>query len=63
MVHDTRIIRAMWAAEPADSLDITEYPTRLYAALALALLFTVLLLPRFGVVVDSTETGTEQLFV
>jgi proton-translocating NADH-quinone oxidoreductase chain N len=58
----TRIVRAMWTEEPADGMEITEYPTGLYAAIALALLFTVLLLPGFGVVIDVAETSAQQLF-
>jgi proton-translocating NADH-quinone oxidoreductase chain N len=55
----SRVVKAMWTEEPADDLEITEYPTGLYAAIALALLFTVLLLPGFGVVLDFAETGAE----
>ena len=54
-----RVVRAMWTERPAEDLDITDYPTGLYAAIALALLFTLLLLPGFGVVVEFAETAAE----
>jgi proton-translocating NADH-quinone oxidoreductase chain N len=58
----SRVVKAMWTEEPADDLEITEYPRGLYAAIALALLATILLLPGFGVLVDVAETGAGQLF-
>ena len=53
----TRIVRAMWVEDPDDSLVIEQYPTGLYAALVLAALLTVLLLPGFGFVVEFAETA------
>ena len=58
----SRVVKAMWTEKPADDLEITEYPRGLYAAIALALLATVLLLPGFGIVVDIAETSAGQLF-
>jgi proton-translocating NADH-quinone oxidoreductase chain N len=57
----SRVVRAMWTEAPADDLEISDYPTGLYAAIALALLVTVLLIPGFGVVVEYAETGAELL--
>ncbi len=55
----SRVVRAMWTEPPADDLDIEEHPTGLYAAIALALLFTVLLAPGFGFVLEFAETGAD----
>ena len=57
----SRVVKAMWTEEPADDLEIADYPTGLYAAIALALLFTVLLLPGFGFVVEFAQTGADLL--
>jgi len=57
----SRVVKAMWTEEPDDDLEITDYPMGLYAAIALALLFTVLLLPGFGFVVEFAQTGAELL--
>ena len=57
----TRVVKAMWTESPDPDLELTEYPTGLYAAIALALLVTVLLLPGFGVLVDFAETAARAL--
>ena len=57
VVYYTRIVKAMWAENPSDDLEIEEYPIGLYAAIALALLVTVLLLPGFGVVIEFAEVA------
>lgn len=57
----TRLVRAMWVEEPDGELEITEYPTGLYAALAVTVLATVLLLPGFGLVVEVAEGAAESL--
>jgi proton-translocating NADH-quinone oxidoreductase chain N len=58
----SRVVKAMWTEEPADDLEISEYPLGLYAAIAVALLFTILLAPGFGFVLEFAETGAQQLF-
>ena len=55
----TRVVRAMWADPPATT--ITDRPTGLYVAIALALLGTVLTLPGFGVVAELAEASAELL--
>jgi NADH:ubiquinone oxidoreductase subunit 2 (subunit N) len=55
----SRVVRAVWTEPPADDLDIEEYPAGLYAAIALALPFTVLLAPGFGFVLEFAETGAD----
>lgn len=55
----TRVVRAMWADPPATT--ITDRPTGLYVATALALLGTVLTLPGFGVVAELAEASAELL--
>ncbi|PSP27268.1 oxidoreductase [Halobacteriales archaeon QH_2_65_14] len=52
LFYYTRVIKAMWVEEPDGALDIESYPTGLYAAIAIAALFTVLLLPGFGFVTE-----------
>jgi proton-translocating NADH-quinone oxidoreductase chain N len=56
-----RILWAIWAEDPGEDLEITEYPLGLYAAIALAALVTVLLLPAFGFVLDAAETAAEMV--
>jgi len=56
-----RILWAIWAEDPREDLEITEYPLGLYAAIALAALVTVLLLPAFGFVVDAAQTAAEMV--
>lgn len=61
LYYYTRIVTAMWVADPAEDLAIEEYPTALYAAIAIAALVTVLLLPGFGVVVEVAQTAAEMV--
>ncbi len=55
----TRIVKAMWVEESDSPIEITRYPTGLYAALAVAALSTVLLLPGFGFVIDFAEAAAQ----
>ncbi|MEF8821228.1 MAG: proton-conducting transporter membrane subunit, partial [Halovenus sp.] len=57
LFYYTGIVKALWVEEPAGELEITQYPTGLYAAIVLAAIMTVLLLPGFGVVVEFAETA------
>ena len=61
LFYYTRIVKALWVEDPAADLELTEYPTGLYAAIALAALLTVLLLPGFGVVIDFAEMASEMV--
>jgi NADH:ubiquinone oxidoreductase subunit 2 (chain N) len=55
----TRLVRAMWAEEPDGEIETSRSPVGLYAALVIALLGTVLLLPGFGLVVDAAGAAAE----
>lgn len=57
----TRLVRAMWVEEPDGEIETSRSPIGLYAALAVALLGTVLLLPGFGLVVDAAEAAAKPL--
>ena len=59
LFYYTRVVKAMWVEEPGDDLEIDSYPVGLYAALALAALMTVLLLPAFGIVVEFANVAAE----
>ncbi|MFP4625047.1 MAG: NADH-quinone oxidoreductase subunit N [Natronomonas sp.] len=45
LFYYSRVVKAMWIEDPADSLEIGGYPTGLYAAIMTAGVVTVLLLP------------------
>ena len=57
LFYYTGIVKALWVEEPDGDLEITKYPTGLYAAIVLAAIMTVLLLPGFGLVVEFAETA------
>jgi len=61
LFYYARMVKAMWIEEPGEEFEIGSHPTGLYAALATAMLFTILLLPGFGVVVDFAEPAAEAL--
>ena len=61
LFYYTRVVKAMWVEEPADDLSIESYPVGLYAAIALAALVTVLLLPGFGIVIEFAETASQMV--
>jgi NADH-quinone oxidoreductase subunit N len=59
LFYYARIVRALWVEEPDADLEITEHPTGLYAAIAVAALVTILLLPGFAVVIEYAEVAAE----
>ncbi|GAB7013401.1 NADH-quinone oxidoreductase subunit N [Halolamina salina] len=60
LYYYSRVVRAMWFEEGEHDLGAT--PTALYAALAIALVGTVLLLPGFGPVIETAQEAATALF-
>jgi proton-translocating NADH-quinone oxidoreductase chain N len=50
LFYYSRVVKAMWIEEPVETRSIERYPTALYAAVMLAAVVTVLLLPGLAVV-------------
>jgi NADH-quinone oxidoreductase subunit N len=61
LYYYSRVVRAMWIEEPDGDLEIEGYPTGLYAAIAIAAVMTVLLLPAFGPVAETANMAAEML--
>jgi NADH-quinone oxidoreductase subunit N len=61
LYYYTRVVRAMWIEEPNGDLEVEGYPTGLYAAIAVAAVMTVLLLPAFGPVAEIANTAASAL--
>jgi NADH-quinone oxidoreductase subunit N len=57
LYYYARVIKAMWVEEPNGNVEIDSYPTGLYAAIALAAVVTVLLLPAFGPVAEAANAA------
>ncbi|WP_053947722.1 NADH-quinone oxidoreductase subunit N [Halolamina sediminis] len=60
LYYYSRVVRAMWFEEGEH--DLAGAPTALYAALAIALIGTVLLLPGFGPVIETAQEAATALF-
>jgi proton-translocating NADH-quinone oxidoreductase chain N len=61
LYYYSRVVRAMWIEEPNGDLEVEGYPTGLYAAIAVAAVMTVLLLPAFGPVAETANMAAEML--
>jgi NADH-quinone oxidoreductase subunit N len=61
LYYYTRVIRAMWIEEPSGDLEVESYPVGLYAAIAIAAVMTVVLLPAFGPVAETANAAAELL--
>ena len=61
LFYYTRIVRALWTEEAASDLELGEYPTGLYLAIAVAALGTLLLIPGFGFVVEYAEIAARMI--
>ena len=61
LFYYTRIVRALWTEEAADDLELGEYPTGLYVAIAVAALGTLLLIPAFGFVIEYAEIAARMI--
>jgi proton-translocating NADH-quinone oxidoreductase chain N len=60
LFYYSRVVRALWFEEGEH--DLGSAPTALYAALAVALVGTVLLLPGFGPVIETAQEAATALF-
>jgi NADH-quinone oxidoreductase subunit N len=60
LYYYSRVVRALWFEEGDHDLDGA--PTALYAALAIALIGTVALLPGFGPVIETAQAAATALF-
>ncbi|WP_181685897.1 NADH-quinone oxidoreductase subunit N [Halorhabdus salina] len=50
LFYYARVVKALWIEEPSQDFEIDTYPVGLYAAIIVAAVVTVLLLPGFGLV-------------
>jgi NADH-quinone oxidoreductase subunit N len=48
LFYYSRVVRAMWIEDPAEGVEVTSYPSTLYAAVIAAAVATVILLPALG---------------
>ena len=63
LYYYSRVVKALWIEEPTGDLDALETkPAGLYAAVIVAGVITVLLLPGFGPVIETAETAAAALF-
>ncbi|APX95675.1 NADH-quinone oxidoreductase subunit N [Natronorubrum daqingense] len=62
LFYYSRLVKALWIEEPATTRDRLAKPTGLYAAIVVAAVMTVVILPGFGPVVDAAlEAATALL--
>ncbi len=63
LFYYSRVVKAMWLDEPNGNLDVIESrPTGLYAAVIVAGVATLLLLPAFGPVIETAEAVAASMF-
>jgi len=61
LYYYSQVLWAIWAESPPADLEITDYPTGLYAALAVAAFVTVFLLPAFGPVAEMAASAADMV--
>jgi NADH-quinone oxidoreductase subunit N len=62
LYYYSRVVKAMWIEEPNGSVEVDSYPTSLYAAVVIAAVATVVLLPAFGLLSPSAVGAATVLF-
>ena len=63
LYYYSRVVKALWLEEPTGNLDaLDSKPTGLYAAVIVAGVITVLLLPGFGPVIETAEAAAAAVF-
>jgi proton-translocating NADH-quinone oxidoreductase chain N len=61
LFYYSRVVKALWIEEPSGSLDLGSRPTGLYAAVIVAAVGTLLLLPGFGPVIETAQSTAAAL--
>ena len=63
LYYYSRVVKALWIEEPNGNLDALDTkPTGLYAAVIVAAVMTILLLPGFGPVIETAEAAAAAVF-
>ncbi|MUV88690.1 NADH-quinone oxidoreductase subunit NuoN [Halapricum sp. CBA1109] len=61
LYYYSRVVKAMWIDDPEGSFEIESYPVGIYAAIVIAAVVTVLLLPGFGLVSEHASAAASAL--
>ncbi|SFL09892.1 NADH-quinone oxidoreductase subunit N [Halogranum rubrum] len=62
LFYYSRVVKAIWIEDPSGEFQITSKPIGLYAAVMIAALGTLVLLPGFGPVIEMAQTAATALF-
>jgi NADH-quinone oxidoreductase subunit N len=62
LFYYSRVVRAMWIEDPVEGVRVTGYPSGLYAAVLVAAVATVVLLPALGVFADTAFEAAGAMF-
>ena len=62
LFYYSRVVKAMWIEDPTGEFDLGATPVGLYAAVMVAAVGTLLLLPAFGPVVETAQSAATALF-
>ncbi|WP_101296646.1 NADH-quinone oxidoreductase subunit N [Halegenticoccus soli] len=62
LFYYSRVVKAMWIEESDGSFELTSRPIGLYAAIMVAAVGTLVLLPGFGPVIETAQTVAAALF-
>jgi NADH-quinone oxidoreductase subunit N len=57
LFYYSRVVKALWLDDPDQPIELTGTPTGLYAAVVVAAVGTLLLLPAFGPVIETAEAA------
>ena len=62
LYYYSRVVKAMWIEDPVGEFEFGRTPVGLYAAVVAAAVGTLLLLPAFGLVIETAQTAAAALF-
>jgi NADH-quinone oxidoreductase subunit N len=62
LFYYSRVVKAMWLNDPKTSFEVQSRPVGLYAAIVIAAIGTLALLPAFGPVVETAQSAAAALF-